>query len=85
MEPGLGQAASLGQLDEWHLIPSRVMPSLDPGFRPAALVAARFSDRVRESPQARRDACLARAQAIGLSEGGATGCWHHIALLEPVK
>ena len=53
MEPRLGQAASLGQLDERHLIRPRVMPPLDPAFRPAALAAARFFERVRESPSGR--------------------------------
>jgi predicted NBD/HSP70 family sugar kinase len=49
MDPTLDRVASLGQLEERHLIRPRVMPPLDPGFRPAALAAARFFSRVRES------------------------------------
>ena len=64
MEPRLGQAASLGQLDERHLIRPRVMPPLDPAFRPAALAAARFFERVRESPSG-RPAWLAVEQPDG--------------------
>jgi predicted NBD/HSP70 family sugar kinase len=48
-----GPVTFLGQLDERHLIRPRVMPPLDPAFRPAALAAARFFERVRESPSGR--------------------------------
>jgi predicted NBD/HSP70 family sugar kinase len=53
VKPGLGQAASLGQIDERHLIRPRVVPPLDPAFRPAALAAARFFERARNSPSGR--------------------------------
>ena len=53
MKPTLGQAASLGQLDERHLVRPRITPPLDPAFRPAALAAARFFERVGESPSGR--------------------------------
>lgn len=53
MEPGLGGSASLGLLDERHLVRPRVTPPLDPAFRPAALAATRFFERVRKSPSGR--------------------------------
>ncbi len=53
IEPGPGHAAPLGRLAERQLVRPRVMPPLDPGFRPAAPAAARFLDRVRKSPTGR--------------------------------
>jgi hypothetical protein len=53
MEHRLDQGTSPGQLDERHLARPRVTPALDPGFRPAALAAARFFERARLSRSGR--------------------------------
>ncbi len=75
MEPGLGPAAPLGQLDERFLVRPRVMPPLDPSFRPAALAAARFVERARESPSG-------RPVSLALEQPGGTVSHHECWALE---
>ena len=64
--PGHGGSAALGRIEERHLVPPRVAPPLDPGFRPAALAASRFASRVRAA-RSGRPVWLAVAQPGGTS------------------
>ena len=74
-DPGHTQPATLGRIEERHLVPPRVAPPLDPGFRPAALTASQFARQVRE-------ARLGRPVWLAVEQPGGTSSHHESWVFE---
>ena len=74
-DPGHRQPAALGRIEERHLVPPRVAPPLDPGFRPAALTASQFARQVRE-------ARLGRPVWLAVEQPGGTSSHHESWVFE---
>ena len=74
-DPGHRQPAALGRIEERHLVPPRVAPPLDPGFRPAALAVSQFTRKVREVR-------LGRPVWLAVEQPGGTSSHHECWVFE---